>query len=79
MLFTLFKTKLKTSTPKNFLIFREMELSGSNINKILIFWKTGTLKKILYISGNGNGNGNRKWNFFLFQEKSETTKNLFIF
>ena len=50
----LFKSKLekhKNPPRKKFLIFCEMELSGSNIKKILIFRETGTPKKTPYISG----------------------------
>ena len=61
--------KVKSSTSKKFLIFREMEsscskiqkflifqeieLSGSMIKKILIFQEIEAPKKIAYISGNG--------------------------
>ena len=53
---TPFKHKLKEikSPPKKFLIFREMELSWSNMKKFLIFWKMGIPKKSSCISGNGN-------------------------
>ena len=38
----------KKSIPKKFLIFQEIELSGSNIKKFLIFQEMETLKSFLY-------------------------------
>ena len=48
----LFKPRLKKIEKKNlskkFLYFQEMELSGSNIKKFLIFLEMETLKNFLY-------------------------------
>ena len=54
----------KKSTPKKFLIFREIELSCSNIKKFLIF---------SFISGNGNPKK------LLTPQETETPKKIFIF
>ena len=74
--------KNKKATPKNFLIFREIELSGSKIKKFLLFpemVKKIHPAKISYTLGNGNSEKNilffLKRKLFLYFGKCKSRKN----